>query len=158
VGWSDVPEFEPMAGEIDLTVPPLLVGLEPSVISLRPGQETILQVVVRGGAGSYRLPFGLSFDPNRVSIDAVSASPGVDILRDNLDIANGWIELDLLVLDGIESAQTVVSLEIRALEAGPAPLVFTATGAVTADGRPIPVAASDGALFVNGGTQEREEP
>jgi general secretion pathway protein D len=158
VGWSDVPEFEPMMGEIDLTVPPLLVGLEPSVISLRPGQETILQVVVRGGAGSYRLPFGLSFDPNRVSIDAVSASPGVDILRDNLDAANGWIELDLLVLDGIKSAQAVVSLEIRALEAGPAPLVFTATGAVTADGRPIPVAASDGALFVNGGTQEREEP
>jgi hypothetical protein len=61
-------------------------------------------------------------------------------------------------LDGIKSAQAVVSLEIRALEAGPAPLVFTATGAVTADGRPIPVAASDGALFVNGGTQEREEP
>ncbi len=158
VGWSDVPEFEPMVGEIDATVPPLLVGLEPSVISLRPGQETILQVVVRGGAGSYRLPFGLSFDMNRVSIDAVSAAPGVDILRDNLDTANGWIELDLLVLDGIESAQTVVSLEIRALDPGPAPLVFTATGAVTGDGRPIPVAASDGALFVNGGTQEREKP
>jgi len=158
VGWSDVPEFEPMAGEIDLTVPPLLVALEPSVISLSPGQETILQVVVRGGTGSYRLPFGLSFDTNRMAIDAVSAAPGVDILRDNLDIANGWIELDLLVLDGIEGAQAVVSLEIRALEAGPAPLVFTATGAVTGDGRPIPVAASDGALFVNGGTREREEP
>ncbi len=82
----------------------------------------------------------------------------MDILRDNLDTANGWIELDLLVLDGIESAQTVVSLEIRALDPGPAPLVFTATGAVTGDGRPIPVAASDGALFVNGGTQEREKP
>jgi hypothetical protein len=158
VGWSDVPEFEPMTGELDPTVPPLLVGLEPSVVSLRPGQETVLQVVVRGGAGSYRLPFGLSFDPHRVSIDGVSAAPGVDILRDNLDAANGWIELDLLVLNGLESGQAVASLEIRALEAGPVPLVFTATGAVTDDGRPIPVAASDGALFVDGGTQEREQP
>ncbi len=158
VGWSDVPEFEPMLGEIDPTMPPLLVGLEPSVISLRPGQETVLQVVIRGGVGSYRLPFGLSFDPNRVAIDGVRAAPGVDILRDNLDAANGWIELDLLILDGIESGQAVASLEIRALEAGPVPLVFTATGAVTGDGRPIPVAASDGALFVNGGTQEREVP
>ncbi len=158
VGWSDVPEFEPMPGEIDPTMPPLLVGLEPSVVSLRPGQETVLQVVIRGGVGSYRLPFGLSFDPNRVAIDGVRAAPGVDILRDNLDAANGWIELDLLILDGIESGQAVASLEIRALEAGPVPLVFTATGAVTGDGRPIPVAASDGALFVNGGTQEREEP
>ena len=158
VGWSDVPEFEPMTGEIDPTVPPLLVGLEPSVVSLRPGQETVLQVVVRGVAGSYRLPFGLSFDPNRVAIDGVSAAPGVEILRDNLDAANGWIELDLLIMNGIESGQGVASLEIRALEAGPVPLVFSATGAVTGDDRPIPVAASDGALFVNGGTHEREEP
>jgi general secretion pathway protein D len=158
VGWSDVPEFEPMTGELDPTVPPLLVGLEPSVVSLRPGQETILQVVVRGGTGSYRLPFGLSFDPNRVSIDGVRIAPGVELLRDNLDAANGWIELDILIFDGIESGQTVASLEIRALEAGPVPLVFTTTGAVTGDGRPIPVAASDGALFVNAGGQEREEP
>lgn len=158
VGWSDVPEFEPITGELDPTVPPLLIGLEPSVVSLRPGQETILQVMVRGGTGSYRLPFGLSFDPNRVSIDGVRTAPDVELLRDNLDAANGWIELDLLILDGIESGQAVASLEIRALEAGPAPLVFTATGAVTGDGRPIPVAASDGALFVNAGTQEREGP
>ena len=158
VGWSDVPEFEPMTGELDPTVPPLLVGLEPSVVSLRPGQETVLQVVVRGGTGSYRLPFGLSFDPNRLSIDAVQVPPGVNILRDNLDAANGWIELDLLILDGIESGQGVASLEVRALEAGPVPLVFSATGAVTGDGRPVPVAASDGALFVNANGQEREEP
>jgi hypothetical protein len=128
------------------------------VVSLRPGQETVLQVVVRGGTGSYRLPFGLSFDPNRLSIDAVQAAPGVNILRDNMDAANGWIELDLLILDGIESGQGVASLEVRALEAGPVPLVFSATGAVTGDGRPVPVAASDGALFVNANGQEREEP
>jgi len=156
VGWGDVPEFEPVTGEIDASVPPLLVGLEPSILSLRPGQETVLQVVVRGGAGSYRFPFGLSFDPKRVSVDAVTAAPGVEILRDNLDTGNGWFDLDLLILDGIESGQAVVSLEIRALEAGAAPLVFTATGAVAADGTPMPVAASDGALFVDGGAQERE--
>jgi len=157
VGWSGVPEFEPMTGEVDTSVPPLLVGLEPSVISLRPDQGTVLQVVVRGGAGSYRLPFGLSFDPGRLSIEGVQAAPGVEILRDDLDAANGWIDLDVLVLDGIESGQALVSLEVRALEAGPVPLVFNATGAVAGDGTPMPVAASDGALFVNGNGQAKEE-
>ena len=34
------------------------------------------------------------------------------------------------------------------LEPGPAPLVFTSSGAITGDGSTVPVAASDGALFV----------
>ena len=157
-GWTGVPEFEPMVGEIDPSLPPLLVGLEPSVVSLSPGQETVLQVVVKGGSGSYRLPFGLSFDPRRVSIDGIRGAPGVEILRQDLNDTGGWIDLDLVVTDGIESGQAVIALEIHAIEPGPAPLVFTAAGAVTAEGTPVPVAASDGALFVNGYGQVREVP
>jgi len=44
------------------------------------------------------------------------------------------------------------------MDPGPAPLIFTAAGAVTMDGTPLPVAASDGALFVNGNGQVREVP
>jgi len=157
-GWTEVPDFEPMVGEIDASLPPLLVGLEPSVVSLSPGQETVLQVVVNGGSGSYRLPFGLSFDPRRVLIDDIRAAPGVEILRQDVNQASGWVDLDLVVTHGIESGQAVVALVIYAIEPGPAPLVFTAAGAVTGDGTPLPVAASDGALFINGNGQVREVP
>ncbi len=157
LGWSDVPEFEPVVGQIDASKPPLLVGLEPSVISIRPQQETQLQIVVRGGTGSYRLPVGLSFDPNKVSIEEVLPGAGVEVLRHDVNPVDGWIDLDLIVTNGIESGQAVVVLGIRALEAGPVPLVFTAAGAVTSDGSSIPVAASDGALFVNGGGQVNEK-
>jgi general secretion pathway protein D len=158
VGWGDVPEFESVPGEFDPSSPPLLVGLEPSVISLRPGQETVLQIIVRGGSGSYRLPIGFSFDPARVSIEGVEGAPGVDLLRHDLDPINGWIDFDFVVAHAIESGQALATISVRALEPGPAPLIFTSTGAVTGDGASIPVAASDGALFVNPDGVLREDP
>ena len=157
VGWEDVPEFVP-TDAIDPSVPPMLVGLEPSVISLRPGQETVLQVVVRGGSGSFRMPVGLSYDPTRVWIHDILPAPGVDILRDAVDPTQGWVDLEFVVANAIESGQPVVALHIQALDAGPVPLVFTATSAVTSEGVLVPVAASDGALFVNGNGKVSEEP
>jgi general secretion pathway protein D len=150
VGWGEVPDFEPAASGDDSGVPPLLVGIEPSVVSLRPGQETMLQIVVRGGGGSYRLPVGLSYDPNRLWISQVRPAPGVEFLLDEVDATAGWIELDMVVTNGIESGQAVAALEVQALAPGPVPLVFTSAGAVTGEGITVPVAASDGAMFVNG--------
>ena len=49
---------------LESSMPPLIVGLEPSVVSLVPGQETVLQMVVRGGSGSYRLPVGPLLRPD----------------------------------------------------------------------------------------------
>jgi len=156
VGWDAVPEFVP-TDTIDPSVPPMLVGLEPSVVSLRPGQETVLQIVVRGGSGSYRLPVGLSYDPTRVWVHDVLSAPGVDILHLAIDQARGWIDLELVVANAMESGQAVAALQIQALDAGPVPLVFSTAGAVTDEGTPVPVAASDGALFVNGNGQVTEE-
>jgi general secretion pathway protein D len=157
IGWEDVPEFVP-TDAIDPSVPPILVGLEPSVVSLRPGQETVLQIVVRGGEGSFRLPVGLSYDPTRVWIHEILPAPGVEFLRNATDPVRGWIDLDLVVANAVEGGQAVAALQIQALDAGPVPLVFTAVGAVTAEGVSVPVAASDGALFVNGNGQVTEEP
>ncbi|MCU0232473.1 MAG: hypothetical protein MUE90_00355 [Thermoanaerobaculales bacterium] len=140
------------------SLPPLLVGLEPSVVSIRPGDETILQVVVRGGSGSYRLPLGLSYDPSRLWIAELLPAPGVELLRDEVRANEGWIELELVVVGGIESGQAVAALKVQALEAGPAPIVFTAASAITADGIVLPVAASDGALFVNPFDRPEESP
>jgi len=156
VGWKDVPEFVP-TDTIDPSVPPMLVGLEPSVVSLRPGQETVLQVVVRGGSESYRLPIGLSYDPTRVWVHDVLPAPGVDILHKAIDQARGFIDLDLVVANAMESGQAVAAVQIQALDPGPVPLVFFTSGAMTAEGTPVPVAASDGALFVNGNGQVTEE-
>ena len=157
VGWEDVPEFVP-AEDIDPSVPPMLVGLEPSVVSLRPGQETVLQIVVRGGSGSFRMPVGLSYDPTRVWIHDILPAPGVDILRDAVDPVQGWVDLELVVANAIEGGQSIVALHVQALDAGPVPLVFTATSAVTSEGVLVPVAASDGALFVNGNGKVSETP
>ncbi len=157
VGWEDVPEFVP-TDAIDPSVPPMLVGLEPSVVSLRPGQETVLQIVVRGGSGSFRMPVGLSYDPTRVWIHDILPAPGVDILRDAVDPTQGWVDLEFVVSKAIEGGQPVAALHIQALDAGPVPLVFTATSAVTSEGVLVPVAASDGALFVNGNGKVSEEP
>ncbi len=157
VGWEGVPEFEP-TDAIDVSVPPMLVGLEPSVISIRPGQETVLQIVVRGGSGSFRMPVGLSYDPTRVWIHDILPAPGVDILRHDVDAARGWVDLEFVVANALESGQAVVALHVQALDAGPVPLVLAATEAVTSEGVLVPVAASDGALFVNGNGKVSEEP
>ncbi len=156
VGWGDVPEFEPPEVGFDASLPPLLVGLEPSVVSLRPGQETVLQIVVRGGSGSYRLPVALSYSPERVWVHSVLAAPGVEILRQDLDPVEGFIDLEIVVTNAIESGQAVVALQIQALDAGPAPIVFFTTRAIMADGVPVPVAAADGSIFVNGSGQVTE--
>jgi len=157
VGWEDVPEFVPTEA-IDPSVPPILVGLEPSVLSLLPGQETVLQIVVRGGSGSFRMPVGLSYDPTRVWIHDILPAPGVDILRDAVDPTQGWVDLEFVIANAVEGGQAVAALHVQALDAGPVPLVFTATSAVTSEGVLVPVAASDGALFINGNGKVSEEP
>ena len=98
IGWEDVPEFEPTES-IDPSLPPMLVGLEPSVVSLRPGQETVLQIVARGGTGSFRLPVGLSYDPTRVWIHDILPAPGVEVLRNTVDPVGGWVDLEVVVVD-----------------------------------------------------------
>jgi hypothetical protein len=143
---------------IDPSVPPILVGLEPSVLSLLPGQETVLQIVVRGGSGSFRMPVGLSYDPTRVWIHDILPAPGVDILRDAVDPTQGWVDLEFVIANAVEGGQAVAALHVQALDAGPVPLVFTATSAVTSEGVLVPVAASDGALFINGNGKVSEEP
>jgi hypothetical protein len=82
----------------------------------------------------------------------------VEILRQEVDQSNGFIDLELVVANALEGGQAVVALQVQALDAGPVPLVFSATQAVNNDGSPVPVAASDGALFVNGFGEVVEEP
>ena len=57
---------------------PILVGLEPSVLSLATGSETSLQLVARGApAEPYRIPLTVSFDPARVAIESIATVEGV---------------------------------------------------------------------------------
>ena len=104
------------------------------------------------------MPVGLSYDPTRVWIHDILPAPGVDILRDAVDPVQGWIDLEFVVAKAIEGGQPLAALQIQALDAGPVPLVFTATSAVTSEGVLVPVAASDGALFINGNGKVSEEP
>jgi general secretion pathway protein D len=130
--------------------PPILVGLEPSVLSLAVGGETSLQLVARGApAEPYRLPLTVSFDPTRVAIDSIATVEGVNARSQDLEPEEGWIELDLEI-GAAEAAGShgLVVLRVRALAPGPVPLVVSAGGATRYDGVVLPVAVGNGALFV----------
>jgi len=147
---DETSDVDPTAGlPFDASAPPVMLNLEPAVVSMRPEQEQYLSLVARGGRGSYRLPFGISYDPNRVEILAVDIADGVTVMGENWDPERGWVWLDLMVLEGRAVPQTLGALQLRALEAGPAPLVFTADGATLESGLRVPVAAGDGAVFIN---------
>jgi len=129
---------------------PILIGLEPSVLSLAVGAETSLQLVARGApAEAYRLPLTVSFDPARVAIDSIATVEGVTATFQDLEPEEGWIELDLEVgaAEAVGSHGLAV-LRVRALAPGPVPLVVTAGGATRYDGVVLPVAVGNGALFV----------
>ncbi len=129
---------------------PILVVLEPSVLSLAVGAETSLQLVARGApAEPYRLPLTVSFDPARVAIDSIATVEGVTARFQDLEPEEGWIELDLEVgaAEAVGSHGLAV-LRVRALSPGPVPLVVTAGGATRYDGVVLPVAVGNGALFV----------
>jgi general secretion pathway protein D len=154
-GNDDAPQDESASEEkaaavVDDSRPPLLVGLEPSVVALATGTEIVLQVVVQGAPGSYRLPLGLSYDPGRVTVQSFEPAPGVDVMEGSIELDNGWMSLDLMVPAAHDGAQAVGALTVRADAPGPVPLAFTSAGATLADGTVLPVAASDGALFVSG--------
>lgn len=131
---------------------PVTVGLEPSVLTLKPGQQAKLQLVVSGGVAAYRLPLGMSFDPGRLSVDWVEPAEGVEMLDGRADADMGFVIIDLWVVGGTSTPQSVATLTVTAIGEGPVPLAFTANGAVTEDGTVLPLVANDGAVFVNGGS------
>jgi hypothetical protein len=91
-----------------------------------------------------------------VAVEAITPGPGVEVLRHEVDEQAGWIDFDLIVTEGSEVGQPVASLNLLALGAGPVPLVLSSTEAVTGDGTRVPVASSDGALYVtNSGLVDR---
>ncbi|MEE4274082.1 MAG: secretin N-terminal domain-containing protein [Thermoanaerobaculales bacterium] len=146
-GDEEDPDEEALDIFNDSTV---LVGLEPSVLSLAAGSETALQLVARGAPPEgYRLPVTVSFDPTRVAIDSVATVEGVRALYQDLEPDEGWIELELDVAGGgPKGGQSLAVLRVRALEPGPVPLVVTAGGVTRADGAVLSVAVGNGALFV----------
>ncbi len=131
---------------------PVTVGLEPSVVTLRPGQQALLQLVATGiDGGGYRLPLGLSHDPDRLTIDWIETADGVEMLDGRADADMGFAVIDLWVGPGDAMPRTVATLTVTAHEPGPVPLAFTANGAVTEDRRVLPLVAANGAVFVEGG-------
>ena len=138
----------PAETPFDPDLPPVLLNLEPAVVSLQPEQGAYLQLVARGGAASYRLPLTLSFDPSKVAIVGLEFADSVVVMDEGLDAEAGVLVLDLAVIRGGELPSVLAAVEFVAREPGPAPLVFSTAGAFTSGGARIPVATGDGAVFV----------
>ncbi len=139
--------------EIDLATPPVQLNLQPSVISLAVDDTTQIQIVGSGEYDNYRLPVTLTFDPRRIAVESVEAAPAIGVVEQVVDSEQGLIVLDLVVADGDAMPQVLATLAVRALTPGPAPLIFSSSGIVRVDGTTAPVLASDGAIFVTGGTE-----
>ena len=137
--------------EIDLSVPPVLLNLQPSVISMGVDGTAQIQIVGSGEHDNYRLPLSLTFDPRRISVDSLEAAPAIGVVDQVIDSEQGIIVLDLVVAEGDAMPQVLATFNVRALTPGPAPLIFSTQGIVRADGVAVPVSASDGAIFITGG-------
>jgi general secretion pathway protein D len=145
-GWpSDGSDLVP---GVDPSSQLVRVSLEPSVVSLRPGEETVLQVMVAGGDGSIRLPLSISFDSQRVEVVGVESAPDVTLAGGGAAVDRGRLDLDLLLAESGSVPRAVAALRVRGLEQGPTPLVVSADSAVDDQGSRLPVAADDGAVYV----------
>jgi general secretion pathway protein D len=129
---------------------PVLIGIEPSVVTLAVGAETSINLVAQGApAEAYRLPLTLSFDPTRVAVNSIATVDGVVARFQDMDPDEGWIELDLEAGNAEDAGpHGLAVLRVRALAPGPVPLVVTAGGATRSDGTVLPVAVGNGAIFV----------
>ncbi len=147
------PPAEPEGGTSTVgaaAVLPLVIAIEPSVVSVHPGRETMVQIVASGAVGAVRLPLVLSYDPTRVSLLDADVAAGARLVGLDGSADDGWLALDL-ELDGADELPRVIGLaRFRGESPGPAPLVFTVEGAVAPDGSLLPVAVRDGVLFVVG--------
>jgi len=137
--------------KIDFKAAPLLLNLQPSVMSMNIGQEAEIEIVASGQYGAYRLPLGLNYDPEKIRIESVEGVGDASILQESIDGEEGWLQLVLVVPDGDAVPQAVAKLKIKTLKPGPVPLMFSTEGVLLSSGRRIPASASDGALFITGG-------
>jgi hypothetical protein len=89
-----------------------------------------------------------------VTVKSFEPAPGVDVMEGSIELDSGWMSLDLMVPAANDGAQAVGALTVRAEAPGPVPLAFTSSGATLTDGTVLPVAASDGSLFVSSSEED----
>lgn len=143
-GISSADVAEPKGADLAGTT---AVGVEPSVLSIASGEATVLRLATTGGFGPLRLSVGLSFDPQRLAVEAVTPAPGVAIL-DQQSISPGWLSLDLVATEPGALPPALATLAVRALQPGATPLTVTSDGAVDGEGTRHAVSTHDGAMFV----------
>jgi len=136
---------------------PVAFGFEPSIVSIQPGQETMMQLVAAGGGGTFRVSLDLTFDSNRMMVEEVMVAPSVALLTSEIDVSDGWITLEMVLPDVGSAPQVVATLRVQGLEPGPVPMTLSADGAVDADGNWRTVSLQDGAVFVTGAMKPVEE-
>ena len=128
--------------------PGLSMGFRPGVLSLRPGDSNQVEIVLAGAPGSYRVPVGLSYDPERLTITGVQLPPGVESVGKEKDPASGWLDLELVATHEDSDPQTIAVVTVKALKVGQVPMVLSSEGARDADGRSLPVALGDGTVYI----------
>ena len=131
-----------------------MLGLEPSVVSIGVGEETALQLVATGVAGAYRLSLELVPNGEHVTLGQLQTVADVLTLGHDRDAVSGVLSCELVVADSGSMPRVLAQLTVTGVSPGPVPIVLRVSQVVDADGRELPVAIRDGAVFVVGGKDE----
>jgi len=146
--YDSAPGSEPPVPKVAADTATPVLSLSPAVVSLRPHEEVRLHVVLRGGKGWYRLPLGLSFVPGIIQVERVELAPGVVLVDGQESDAEGWLTMELVVGNVVPEGVDLAVVTVRAVKSGSTPVVLATDGGIDADGERVPVAVSDGALYV----------
>ncbi len=144
----------PPAPVVEEEMPQLDLFMQPQVASVHVGDSASMQLGLAGLRGSYRLKVGVSWDPERASLDGILYPPGVIEMNRGGDPKEGWVELDLAVTHSDESNQLLGTLGFRATASGVCPIAIGSNGAMDEGGSPVTASAASASLYVIGGPAE----
>jgi len=153
---------------------PAVVRLDPTELSLEPGQTTSVLILVEAAEDVFGLEIHLSFDPSVIRIaDADANVPGIQLIPGNfLDPDESFVVADqadnqkgelvyaltlLAPAEPVSGDGVIVSFDVRALDVGTSQLSLSVILA-SLNGLSLPVTAEGGRVVVGGDAPPAPSP
>ncbi|MCP4898723.1 MAG: hypothetical protein GY906_17270 [bacterium] len=127
---------------------PIQIRLDPGIVTIEPGEVVEVDLVSIAADGVQMLPLGISFDPDRIEIEAIEPTDALTLLDHKLEPTRGWLQLEAWIARPGALPQVLATLRMRGIGSGPSGLILSSGGAHLEDGHTAGVATSDGAVVV----------
>lgn len=127
---------------------PIQIRLNPGIVTLEQGEVVDVELVSVAAEGLRWLPLGISYDPERVRVEAIEPTTALIQLDHKHEPTRGWLQLEAWLARAEELPQVLATLRVRGLGPGPSALLVNSGGGELNDGTTAGVATSDGAIVV----------